>query len=423
VSAALALSTLAEWIALAPAPDRRVADVVQYRLFDTLFAAQVGKHVPDHAPFDTLGTGRDQRLAAMTAIIRATEIDDIAIDGCVTPGSVVIPTALLLADELRADTATLHAAIVAGYEAMGGLAAAFDGARVLYRGVWPTLAAAPLGAAAVACRLLGLDAHRTEHALALALARSSWWFDKSTPRWYQLGRAAVDGVAAAEAARAGFAASPKIIDNWAEAAKLPLDATQLAPRPRLRIETVDCKPFPTARQTLSAIEAFGQIWSPTPADRVHRIAVNVPAAYRAMISARERPSQRLPSLISAAYQMALWAEAPEELYDVRRVDPPWTPAIAKLVAATEVVENPALNEAFPAAWGAQVSIEFTGAPSREASIDHPAGSARRPFGWAELTSKAMKIGTRNALSTTHIDDLQQAIRADLSASTLLALVG
>ena len=120
--------------------------------------------------------------------------------------------------------------------------------------------------------------------------------------------------------------------------------------------------------------------------------------------------------------MALWAEMPEALYDVRRIDPLWTPAIAKLVAATEVVEDSTLDAAYPAAWGAHVRLELEGAPAREAAIDHPAGSAQRPFGWTELVSKTTRIAASNALSQSPVDDLGQVVRADMPVATVLELI-
>ena len=53
--------------------------------------------------------------------------------------------------------------------AMTRLGRVISGPDVLYRGIWPTYFSAPFGIAAVAARLLQLDANQTAHALALAL--------------------------------------------------------------------------------------------------------------------------------------------------------------------------------------------------------------------------------------------------------------
>ena len=102
--------------------------------------------------------------------LASSEIDDIHLGAMVTAGAIVVPSALTIAASLPDVGADdIAAAIVGGYEAMIRLGAAIDGPSVLYRGIWPTYFAAPFGAAAVAARLLRLDATQTANALATAL--------------------------------------------------------------------------------------------------------------------------------------------------------------------------------------------------------------------------------------------------------------
>ena len=104
---------------------------------------------------------------SMCALARLSEIDDIHLAAMITPGAIVVPAALTIAASLPdAASGDLAAAIVAGYEAMIRLGAAIDGPSVLYRGIWPSYFAAPFGAAAVAARLMRLDAEQTANALA-----------------------------------------------------------------------------------------------------------------------------------------------------------------------------------------------------------------------------------------------------------------
>jgi len=114
-----------------------------------------------------------ERCRLYVGATRTTELDDIDIASCTTVGSVVVPVAVAVATRQRADARTLLAAVVAGYEAMQRLGRAIGGATLVYRGVWPTYVTAPFAAAATAARLLGLDAHTTACALALALTRTS----------------------------------------------------------------------------------------------------------------------------------------------------------------------------------------------------------------------------------------------------------
>src|SRR5712691_2326174 len=106
-------------------------------------------------------------LATRCALARLSEIDDIHLASMTTPGAIVIPGALTLASTMPAAAGDdVMAAMLAGYEIMTRLGRAIDGPQVLYRGIWPTYFAAPMGIAAVAARLLGLDDEAAAHALA-----------------------------------------------------------------------------------------------------------------------------------------------------------------------------------------------------------------------------------------------------------------
>src|SRR5262249_51133146 len=118
--------------------------------------------MPKHTVADIAGM--------QAAIVRHTEIDDIHTPSCTTPSSVTVPVGLALAyANQQFDPERVASAIWVGTELLVRLGAAIDGARILYRGIWPTYFAAPLGAAAVLARLRELPEGPTAHALSLAL--------------------------------------------------------------------------------------------------------------------------------------------------------------------------------------------------------------------------------------------------------------
>jgi 2-methylcitrate dehydratase PrpD len=80
-------------------------------------------------------------IALQTATARLTELDDIHMASCTTPGSVVIMTALALAGAGygSCDGTDFYAdAIHTGYEVMTRLGEAVSGPEILHEGVWPT---------------------------------------------------------------------------------------------------------------------------------------------------------------------------------------------------------------------------------------------------------------------------------------------
>src|SRR5258707_2573641 len=148
-------------------------------------------------------------VATHCALARLSEVADIHLVSTTTPGAIVVPGAVAVAAAWRnRNPDALAAAMMAGYEVMVRFGQAIDGPSVLYRGIWPTYFATPLGIAAVAARLLDLDARQCAHALALALVRSAPGTGHhnltTTSRWLAVGQAAEAGLAAALAARAGF---------------------------------------------------------------------------------------------------------------------------------------------------------------------------------------------------------------------------
>ncbi len=107
---------------------------------DTLLAAAVGAWT---------GEGRELRyvmsassladaIGMQAAVVRHTEIDDIHTPSCTTPSSVTVPTAFALAHAAEiSDPAQVASALWVGTELLVRLGVAIDGARVLYRGIWP----------------------------------------------------------------------------------------------------------------------------------------------------------------------------------------------------------------------------------------------------------------------------------------------
>src|SRR5215470_9348582 len=157
-------------------------------------------------------------VATHCALARLSEVDDIHLASTTTPGAIVVPGAVTMAAAVRnRDADALAAAMIAGYEVMVRFGQAIDGPSVLYRGIWPTYFATPLGIAAVAACLLDLDAPQCAHALALALVRSAPGVGHhnlpTTSRWLAVGQAAEAGLTAALAARAGFTSDLGLLDS------------------------------------------------------------------------------------------------------------------------------------------------------------------------------------------------------------------
>ena len=380
-------------------------------MFDTVVARLVGRALPDNALLIARNTDPPtltEQVRREVALIRSTEIDDIEIVGCVTPGSVIIPVAVLRGAALGCTDEAIMRAILVGYEAMIGLARAIDGAHALSRGVWPTYIAAPFGAAAAMATLLQLEREPLTAALALALARTAPAAGRTStgvsPRFYLLGCAAAEGVASAEAAAAGFGGDPALLELVARLLGGPLPSLVMEARPA--IFSVETKPFPTARQGMAAVEAFRSVTELRGRDGIARVTVDVPTACATMIAVRAVPPNRIGSLVSVACQMAL--DGHQLFNALRNIE--LDLAAAALIERIEVRASAELDAAFPRVWGARVRVEFEDGTIEEAELMNPSGSQGRPFGWEEVRHKASVILAASSIDPAPLDPLERACR-------------
>ncbi|MBI5441798.1 MAG: MmgE/PrpD family protein [Deltaproteobacteria bacterium] len=412
------IGTLAEFVArlgAGPLPEE-TADRVARHVLDTAGALLAGSRVPDGSALGRLAAGLgsgggvplfghslESSLApavlALCGAARCTEVDDIHLPSCTTPGSVSVPTALALAAAgYLPEPPRFLAAVAAGYEVLVRVGLALDGARALYRGVWPTYAAAAPGAAAVAACALELDPGRTAHALATALTLTAGAAGRirtsPSSRWLTLGLAAQNGVTAALAARDGFLGDEGVFDREGG----PLH--ELFPaKARLveglgngyLVEEVSLKPYPTARQALAAVEAFRQLLAEgLEPGEVEEAIVRVPPVYAGMIDQSDPPAARLDSLLNVRYQIALAAYHPERLVDVVRAELPADERVRSLMARIRVEPSPELEELYPRLWPARVEVRLPGrSVTRETTVlpwDSGGGA-----GWPEVEEKFRRV--------------------------------
>jgi 2-methylcitrate dehydratase PrpD len=307
------------------------------------------------------------RIALGVATIRLTEIDDIHMASCTTPSSVVVPVALVIAGQMRRSDARAFAqALRAGYEVMTRFGEAVAGPAILPRGIWPTYLAAPICAAAVTARLLGLNSEKIADALGIALTMTSSAAGRpagASPRWLLLGMAARAGSEAALAAAHGYAGDRTLLDDdWLMRTHgIPCDpGTLLATGSGDgTVGELSLKPYCAAKQTIAAIEAFRNILRRgiSPGDIVN-LRISVPPAYAGMIGHRNAAASRIGRITSAAYQLALAALHAEELENVVRPNLAMIPEIVAFMARVEVAPDRTLEEHYPKRWPARVEVSL-----------------------------------------------------------------
>jgi 2-methylcitrate dehydratase PrpD len=314
----------------------------------------------------------------------------------------VVPAALTIAAARSdIDAGDLPAAIVAGYEAMIRLGAAIDGPSALYRGIWPSYFAAPFGVAAVAARLLRLDAATAANALSGALIMSSpgtgHHAAPTTMRWLAVGQAASRGWKAALAAEAAFTSDLKLAEG-----ELLKNIYGITPDigllgngfGALALHQVSFKPWCAARQTMAATQALKEILAEGVApEAIIEIDAAVLPPHLKMIGHGVTAGDRFSHLTSAPYNMALAALSPDAAYDIAGPPGAISPPLADFMARIKVrADDSLLAGGYPRIWPAHVTVSTTS--NRYARhVDHVPGDPARPFGESDLKTKFAQLAT------------------------------
>ncbi|MBI3707705.1 MAG: MmgE/PrpD family protein [Proteobacteria bacterium] len=370
----MALEVLAERIA-AFAPSSLPLDALGLRVLDTVAALFSGAATEEGralARVHSIGAWRlgdrssggidPAAVSAAAGTIRLTEIDDIHLETCITPSAAILPPALALAAAHGTAPAAAARAVTVGYDVLFRYGRLLGGAAALARGIWPTLAAAPLGAAATTAALLRLPAERTAHALRLALLRSVSRVGQTVPplpgRWYLVGEAVADGLKAAFAAAAGLITDPSL-----DAGLLPDSAAErlAAPIDPMAALAISAKPFCTSRQAANGVVAFRALVDrhALRPEQIAAIEVEVPGAYLGMLNRPADPANRLSLISSQGMQIAAAILCPDMLDDVARGTAP-SPELIAFAAKVKVRAGADLDREYPMRWPSRVTIALAG---------------------------------------------------------------
>jgi 2-methylcitrate dehydratase PrpD len=443
-----ALEQVGEWVAASGSPPTKIRDRLGIHVLDTVGAWVAGRATEEGAMLQGLGAGGQgglallgeaplDRLALRVSTIRLSEMDDLHMPSCTTPGSVVVATAVTIAAQLPTVSAASFAqALQAGYEITTRLGAAVAGPKILYRGIWPTYLVGPIGAAAVTARLLGLDAGRAADALGLALTLSSGAAGISSPsgasaRWLQLGLASRDGAAAALAAAHGYAGDRTLLDaDWLlKTHGIECDGAALA-RPIAEdgaVASLSIKPYCSAKQCIAAIDAFRQLLASGIApDDIAAVRVAVPPAYAGMIGQRRPGPNRMARISTAAYQLALASFRPDLLDDIVRPDLTAEREIAAFMARVEVVADETLAQYYPRQWPARVEATLRDGRTETRLVRDALGDPARPFDEAAARGKFHRLTDESlgrAAAAALADACVHSVASDDALARLCALIG
>lgn len=366
----------------------------------------------------------------------AIDLDDYAFNN--HPSVVLVPIILALADAQGGDGARMAAAYAAGYEAWAGVMLR-ETDSLHGKGWHPTAILGPLGATVAAAVMLGLDAVRCQHAIALAASCSGGVMANfgTMGKPLHAGRAAQAGVLNARLAAAGMEAS-------AEALESPRGLmAALSPRGNVDRSTgferlgqdwamdrfrLNIKKYPTVGVTQRTIDAVAKLRASRPLDldAIRAIEAVISVKQSALMPYR-RPTTALEAKFSLEFAVAASllrgtvgvAELTDEF--VRRGD---VQRLVALVSRAETNEaDPTHPESAPADF---VTITFAdGSTVQSEKVWRATGHADNPLDgegvWRKFRDCAQAIELPEAEARRLFDALQ---RVDtLSGSADIPTIG
>jgi 2-methylcitrate dehydratase PrpD len=362
-------------------------------------------------PAVVIGTGETAavRDAALLNGISAhsLELDDTHEPSSSHPGT-VIWTALLAAAAAGSappPASALLAGAVAGYQVMASAGELLGPAALYQQGLHPTAVAGVFGAAAAVGRLRDLDAATIGRAFGIALSMSAgsmaYLSNGSWTKRFHSGAAAAGGILAVDLASAGFTAPMEAFDD-----KNGLMHIYGGARPEQHIRAVLAR-----AERLAAVHETSVKFH--PCCRYMHGVMDLLASYRAeggRVGGLERidcgvlsggmglvgeplaRKRRVTNMVDAQFSMpfgaaltlARGASSLRDFQNARDV----APELQQWMDITEMHTSAALDAAYPARWGAEVTLAFAGGETVELRADAFRGSPGWPAGRTEIAEKA-----------------------------------
>ena len=346
------------------------------------------------------------------------ELDDIHKTSTVHAGAPIISAALAVAEREQASGEQFLTAVAVGYETAFRIGEAVNPSH--YRYWHPTGTVATFGAAAAAGSLLALGADQMVDALGSAGTQAAglWEFnaDGTMSKHLHPGKAAMNGIIAADLARAGFTGARRILEGERGFVRAMSAATDLscltAGLPAIRKIQENCyKLHACCGHTHSAIDlaiALRARAGLSESDAVERVeAIDVETYGPGFEIVKEsRPRTPYQAKFSMSYCVAVAlveGRVGLEQFVADRFGSGGVtvPALQALLERTRVRVAEDLTAKYPAAWPARVTITLAdgsvgAAASAQAArlcetSDYPRGNPENPIHRHELEEKFMAL--------------------------------
>jgi 2-methylcitrate dehydratase PrpD len=355
------------------------------------------------------------------AVSHGIELDDTHSGSSTHPGSVIIPTALAVAEREHSSGLAFLDAVVAGYELMTRVGRAGHPAALYDRGFHPTAVTGVFGAALAAAKLRELDLGETVNAVGIAgsfaAGNLEYLADGTLSKRIQPGIAAQAGVTAAALAARGYTGPRTILegengflDGYSDGASVDrLFATQ-DDGVEFEIARTGIKPHACCRynQTpIDAVLAIAEEHDVAPAD-VASITVGVVDAALGIVAEprdeKVRPRTSTDAQFSLPYSVAIALVEGQAFFEQYREPFLSDERVLALADRVHVEHDPSLDEAYPDKWGARVEVTTEAGETYASTFENCLGDPGNMPSRDALAGKVHTLAERQ-LDAGAVDDL------------------
>lgn len=332
------------------------------------------------------------------------ELDDIHKGSTIHGAAPIIPAALAVAEREHANGKSFLLAVTLGYEAALRIGEAVNPDH--YRFFHPTGTAATFGAAVAAGSLLELDASQMLDALGTAGTQAAglWEFnaDGAMSKHLHPGKAAFNGVFAADLAAAGFTGATRILEGergFFRAMARTFDATRIDDGlgEKWKVSENCFKLHACCGHTHSAIDVALDLRPRAHADAIKGIEIET---YGPGYEIVKEMNPRTPysgkfslaycvcaALVDGSVGLEQFAQERFAPNGVRHTE------IASLLQRTRVIVADDLTAKYPAAWPARLAIQLSNGTTLRAASDFPRGNPENPVTTEQLEAKFVALVT------------------------------
>jgi 2-methylcitrate dehydratase PrpD len=354
-----------------------------------------------------LAAGRSSAAGAALANGVAShilELDDVHKGSTLHAAAPVIPAAFAVAEREHATGRDFILAVTVGYEAALRIGEAVNPSH--YRFWHPTGTAATFGAAAAAGSLLRLSEDDMLSALGSAGTQAAglWEFnaDGTMSKHLHPGKAAFNGVLAADLARIGFTGASRILEGdrgFFRAMSAEHDASRITDGlgTNWKVSENCFKVWSCCGHTHSAIDIATSFhhqrqWTAQQAvDHIESIEIETYGPGHEIVKERN-PRTSYQAKFSLAYCVAAGLAHGEVGLDTFSPvhfgpDGVYEPAAAALISRTSIAVADDLTAKYPAAWPARVRVVLRDGTVLAHASDYPVGNPENPVSSARLEEK------------------------------------